>query len=245
MKRHFLSPTNDIVFKKIFWSEERKHLLISFLNSVIKFEWEEKIKSLTILDPYQVPKIKDLKETILDIKAVNEKWEEFIVEMQVQNKWDFTKRSLFYTAKAYSDQLKKWTDYEQLKPIYFVGVMWYILFPDPRDEWQYLSKHIIKNAETNTHEIKDFSLHFLELPKFNKKLDELDWIIDQRAYFFKNTDQDIEVPESFDELLLEAFEVVDEHNFTKREMNVIDLFFYLNHSCKATVGNTLLRTYQN
>ena len=80
MKR-FLSPINDLVFKKVFWDEKKPHILISFLNAVLKYEWKDKIKEIKILNPYQVPKLPESKLTILDIRAKNEKDEEFIVEM--------------------------------------------------------------------------------------------------------------------------------------------------------------------
>ena len=78
----FADPKNDVAFKKIFGDEKHKEVLISFLNSVLDFKDEKKIKSVTILNPYQAPKIEELKETILDIRAKNRNGESFIVEMQ-------------------------------------------------------------------------------------------------------------------------------------------------------------------
>jgi len=65
----FLDPTNDLVFKKIFGNEKKPEILISFLNSCLGFLGDKKIKSVEITNPYQIPDIKELKETILDIKA--------------------------------------------------------------------------------------------------------------------------------------------------------------------------------
>jgi predicted transposase/invertase (TIGR01784 family) len=72
------------------------------------------------LNPYQVPKLPELKLTILDIRAKNEKDEEFIIEMQAEEHEDFRKRSLFYSSKAYSEQIKKGEDYDKLKPVIFI-----------------------------------------------------------------------------------------------------------------------------
>ena len=57
----FADPKNDIAFKRIFGDEKHTEVLISFLNSVLDFKGKRKIKEVKIVNPYQVPKIKDLK----------------------------------------------------------------------------------------------------------------------------------------------------------------------------------------
>ena len=63
----FADPKNDLAFKKIFGDKNKREILISFLNSVL--ELPSPIKSLSIASPYQVPRIKDLKDTYL--KGIN------------------------------------------------------------------------------------------------------------------------------------------------------------------------------
>jgi len=65
----FADPKNDLAFKKIFGDERHKNILISFLNSVLEFHDGFAIVDVTLANPYQIPKIPELKETILDIKA--------------------------------------------------------------------------------------------------------------------------------------------------------------------------------
>ena len=54
----FADPTNDMAFKKIFGDENKTEVLISFLNSILDFQDTKIIKSVTIANPYQVPKIR-------------------------------------------------------------------------------------------------------------------------------------------------------------------------------------------
>jgi hypothetical protein len=80
----FVDPKNDVAFRKIFGDENKKEILISFLNNVLEFAGTDKeIIDITIKNPYQVPKLKELKETILDIKAVDKRNIHYIIEMQV------------------------------------------------------------------------------------------------------------------------------------------------------------------
>ncbi|OQX26495.1 MAG: hypothetical protein BWK80_10160 [Desulfobacteraceae bacterium IS3] len=66
----FSDVRTDYAFKKVFGSEESKEILISFLNAVIDFADDAEITDLTIVDPYQIPLIKGMKDTYVDVKAV-------------------------------------------------------------------------------------------------------------------------------------------------------------------------------
>jgi hypothetical protein len=82
----FVDPKNDVAFRKIFGDENKKEILISFLNNILEFSGTDKeIMDITIKNPYQVPKLKELKETILDIKAIDKRNIHYIIEMQM--KW--------------------------------------------------------------------------------------------------------------------------------------------------------------
>ena len=114
----FADPKNDLAFKKIFGNEQHKEILISFLNAVLDFKKGYTIVDVALANPYQVPRIPELKETILDIKATNKNGETFIVEMQKKDVGDFTKRSLYYTSKAYVNQIDVAEKYLELKKVY-------------------------------------------------------------------------------------------------------------------------------
>jgi hypothetical protein len=60
----FVDVKNDIAFRKIFGNENRKETLVSFLNAVLGFHGDQRIKEVTILNPYQLPKLKGGKVTI-------------------------------------------------------------------------------------------------------------------------------------------------------------------------------------
>ena len=68
----FLDVKTDYAFKKVFGSEESTDLLMSFLNSIIYSNAPFKIKDLTIVDPYNIPMLKGMKDSFVDVKAVLE-----------------------------------------------------------------------------------------------------------------------------------------------------------------------------
>ena len=213
----FVDPKNDIAFKKIFGDSGKTEILISFLNAVL--ELPSPIASLTIASPYQIPRIQDLKETSLDVKAVDENGREFIVEMQVEGNELFGKRALYYLAKSYIGQIRKAEDYKKLKPAYFVGILNFNMF----DGDAYLSRHIFINQESGRQDLKDFEFNFIELKKFHKTDDELDNIVDKWIYFLKNAENLDVIPSKITEVeLLEAFDTANQMKWSKEELDVYD-----------------------
>ena len=217
----FADPKNDLAFKKIFANEKHKEILISFLNAVLDFKGDKEIQDVELKNPYQLPDIKELKETILDIKAKNKKGEEFIVEMQKKNLGDFVKRSLYYTSKAYVQQLSNNTikDYSKLKKVYYIAIVNFNIFENK----DYISRHLIINQETTKQDLKDFEFTFIELPKFKKELDELETITDKWIYFIKNASNLTMIPKEMNEKeIKEAFEIAKQTVWNKEELELYD-----------------------
>ena len=216
----FANIKNDIAFKKVFGSENHKNILISFLNAVLDFKNEKEIIEVEILNPYQVPKIEELKETILDIRAKNKNKESFIVEMQKKNLGDFAKRSLYYTSKAYVSQLDKGYKYDKLKKVYFIGILDFKMFSNK----DYISRHLILNTETMKQELKDFEFNFIELPKFKKRLNELKTTLDKWIYFIKEAENFEMIPKEYENIeeFKTAFEKAKIYNWDKEELEVYD-----------------------
>jgi predicted transposase/invertase (TIGR01784 family) len=218
----FVDPKNDVAFRKIFGDENKKEILISFLNNILEFNGTDKeIIDITIKNPYQVPKLKELKETILDIKAVDKRNIHYIIEMQVFHTTAFEKKVLFYVSKSYYQQLKRAEDYPKLNQVIFLGFLNFKLFNENPD---YATRHLILDEKTNEHHFQDFELNFVELPKFTKSLEELKDIKDKWIYFVKNAGTMKMIPRELQEPkeLQEAFEVAKQMKWSKEELEAYD-----------------------
>lgn len=215
----FVDIKNDIAFRKIFGNENRKEVLISFLNAVLLLENNKKIINVDILTPYQLPSLKGGKVTIVDVKAKDQNDKSYIVEMQVAEVDGFDKRVLYYASKSYSAQIERGDLYERLNPTFFIGILDFNITQNS----DYISRHKIIDVQTGENLISDIEFNFIELPKFNKNVSELNSIIDQWVYFIKNS-EDLEViPENInDEGLKFAYEDADKHNWTKAELEAYD-----------------------
>ncbi len=218
----FVDPKNDVAFRKIFGDENKKEILISFLNNILEFAGTNKeIVDITIKNPYQVPKLKELKETILDIKAVDKRNIHYIIEMQVFHTTAFEKKVLYYVSKAYYQQLNKAEQYPKLNQVIFLGFLNFDLFKTNAD---YATRHLILDEKTNEHHFQDFELNFVELPKFTKSLGELEDIKDKWIYFVKNAGTMTMIPHQLEEPkeLREAFEVANQMSWSKEELEAYD-----------------------
>ena len=113
----FLDVKTDFAFKKVFGSEGSKDILRSFLNSLVLFSEGEVIEDLIIVDPYQIPLIKGMKDTYVDVKAKLSSGTTVIIEMQILNVQGMEQRILYNAAKAYSTQLVQGERYHLLNPV--------------------------------------------------------------------------------------------------------------------------------
>ena len=214
----FVDPRNDLAFKKIFGNENKKGILISFLNAVLDFQGEQTIVDVKLKNPYQLPDIGVLKETILDIKATNQRGETFIVEMQKKHSSEFHKRSLYYTAKAYVSQLDTGIDYSQLNKVYYIALVNFNIFASTH----YISRHLIVNQETMTQDLTDFEFSFIELKKFKLELKDCKSIIDKWIYFINNAVDLNMIPSEFVsvEEIKQAFAIANQVSWNKEELEV-------------------------
>ncbi|PIF04335.1 MAG: transposase [Arcobacter sp.] len=212
---NFLDVKTDYAFKKVFGSDTSKDILISFLNALIYDNRKNKIKDLEIVDPYNIPMIKGVKDTFVDVKALLDDDTKVIIEMQVLNHTGFEKRVLYNAAKNYSIQLNKSEDYHLLNPVIALSIVDFTMFKD--------TKEIITNFKLIEKEQlieynDDIELIFVELPKFKKELEQLENIKDQWIYFIKNAGSLEYIPQTLNPNIKEALDTVNEANLTKEEL---------------------------
>jgi predicted transposase/invertase (TIGR01784 family) len=217
----FINPKTDFAFKKIFGSEQSHDILISFLNGIL-YNSEAIITDLEILNPYQAPRIRGVKDTYLDVKAELVTGQQVIIEMQVLNLEGFEKRILYNAAKAYSIQLGQGEKYTTLNPVIALTITDFEMF-DELDT--VISRFVLKEKEFLVdYPICDLELVFVELPKFRLTLDELTSLTDKWMYFLQHTRELTEIPETMGAVgeIRQAFEVANQANLSRDELDELD-----------------------
>ncbi|MBE9060737.1 Rpn family recombination-promoting nuclease/putative transposase [cf. Phormidesmis sp. LEGE 11477] len=216
----FINPKTDFAFKKIFGSPQSKDILISFLNAIL-YDSNPTIQDLDILDPYQAPRIEGIKNSFLDIKALLADSRTVIIEMQVLNVLGFEKRVLYNAAKSYSTQLKTGEDYTLLNLVIALTITDFEMF-EHLDK--VISRYRLIEKDALTEYSDDIELIFVELPKFNKSLDELEDLTDKWLYFLQSADELETVPSSLDQVsaIRDAFEVARQSKLSPEELEIFE-----------------------
>lgn len=229
----FLDPKNDLAFKRIFGTEKNKDILMHFLNDIFA-RTTNPIETVTFLATFQIPETVGQRVSSVDVLCQDQNGERFIVEMQVLREPGFEKRAQYYAAKAYIDQRTKNSDYKDLKAVIFLGITDFILFPEKED---YLSHHVILDKKTYTHDLKDFSYSFIELPKFTVEKENLKTLVQKWCYFLKNapetTQQDIKEIVGSDLIIKRAYEELSQNGWSSADIYAYDSVDKKNWSNKA------------
>ena len=154
-----MSPRNDFAFRLLFGDPNNSDILLDLLNAILP----DHFQSVVCTDPHLlIPDTK--KECILDIKALSDSGVYIDIEMQVLDLKSMEKRSLFYWAKMYLDQLNRGHSYHELKRTIVINILDYMLMPVE-------DLHTCFQAYDKTHDIlmsDVFEIHFLELPKVHR-----------------------------------------------------------------------------
>ena len=164
----YLDPKVDFLFKKIFG--ENKELVISFLNSLLPLEVDQEIIKIEYLSPEQVPNTVLGKNSIVDVRCIDNSGRAFIVEMQSEWSNVFRKRLLINGSKAVVRQMDKKSrkekvkTYQELKPVYVLAIV-NATFSKGKDWYHHLQIMDSKNPDVILEGL-DFVL--VELPNFTR-----------------------------------------------------------------------------
>ena len=94
------------------------------MNALLPFESpEEEIRSVEYLNPELVPMNPLRKDSIVDVRCVDGRGRQFLVEMQMMWTPEYKQRVLFNASKAYVSQLDKSRPYELLQPVYSLNLV--------------------------------------------------------------------------------------------------------------------------
>ncbi|MEQ9367858.1 MAG: Rpn family recombination-promoting nuclease/putative transposase [Coleofasciculus chthonoplastes F3-SA18-01] len=212
----FISPKTDFAFKKIFGSNRSQKILVSFLNAIV-YEGKNTIKSLEIIDPYNPGSTSTLKDTYLDVRAVLDNGSTVIIEMQVLNVEAFEKRVIYNIAKAYANQLDMGEQYTRLRPFIALSIADFLLF---KNSSQMINRFRLKEEKQLFNYRDELTLIFIELPKFNKELSELETLSDKWIYFLKAAPSLEMIPESLGAVpeIEEALTIASRANLSNQEL---------------------------
>jgi len=198
----YINPFTDYGFKKLFGEEPNKDLLLDFLNVLLKEEQGE-IKSLTYLKNEHLGTGELDRKAIFDLYCENERGEKFIVELQKTKQNFFKDRTVYYSTFPIREQAKRADWNYELQAVYTIAILDFVFDEDKNDLNKF--RYDIKLTDTETKEVFYDKLTFiyLEMPKFNKTVEELDTRFDKWLYVIRNLNRLDKVPDKLRERVFE------------------------------------------
>ena len=213
-KEKYINPFTDFGFKKLFGTEMNKDLLMDFLNELL--HGEGKITELHYLNAEQLGRSEADRNAVFDIHCKTETGETFIVEMQKAYQKYFKDRSVYYASAPIRDQGVKGKWDFQLKAVYTVSVLNFVF--NEEDPNYYHSEVKLMDTIKKTVFYDKLTFIYLEMPKFNKTLDELETRFEKWLYVLKHLNELQELPQKLQERIFKKiFKVAEIAKMTPAE----------------------------
>lgn len=198
VRERYIDPYTDFGFKKLFGTELNKDLLISFLNALFN-DTKREIKDVQYLNAEQLGDGYGDRRAVFDVYCVTEEGNRFIVEMQKAEQEYFKDRSLYYATAPIREQASKGKWDYHLDGVYTIGVLNFV-FPEgeyPADSYVHEVK--LKDTQDNHVFYDKLTFVYLEMPKFNKREDELETMFDKWMFALRNLSRLLERPQALQE----------------------------------------------
>lgn len=207
-KEKYIHPLTDFGFKKLFGEEPNKDLLIDFLNQMLP--QKHQIKTLEYSKNEHLGASPIDSKAIFDLFCTNEKGEQFVVELQLNKDVSFRDRSIYYSTFAIQEQSKRDDWNFKLNAVYTIGILDFIFEKSENEANNYLHEaQLIK--ENGKVFYNKLTYIYIELPKFNKTIDELETRFEKWLFVFQHLaslqKRPVELQESVFEKLFKAAEI--------------------------------------
>ena len=198
----YINPFTDYGFKKLFGEEMNKDLLVDFLNELLKKE-QGRIVELTYLKTEQLGSTAVDRKAIFDLYCINERGERFIVELQKSKQNFFKDRSIYYSTFPIREQARRaeW-DYK-LEPVYTIAILDFVFDEDKKKKSKYRYDVKLTDIEDNKVFYDKLTFIYLEMPKFNKTVDQLSNRFEKWLYIIKNLNKLDQIPSKLREKVFE------------------------------------------
>lgn len=218
LQEQYVHIFTDFGFKRLFGEEPNKDLVLDFFNELLR-EQEGEIKEVTFLKNEHQWAADNDRRAIIDLYCENIRGEKFIVELQ-KSKHDFFKNVAGYYPTFPILKQSDWQyRFREIKAVYTVAILDFIFKEDKAEYDKYRYDVIPTDIDTLSFFHKKLNFIYLEMPKFNKGIDELASRFDKWLYILKNLNQPDNIPDQLrDQNFERLFEVADLDRFSREEM---------------------------
>lgn len=194
-KEKYINPFTDYGFKRLFGEELNKNLLLDFLNELLKEE-QGTITSLQYMKNEHLGSTELHRKAVFDLYCINERGEKFIVELQKTKQKFFKDRTVYYATFPIREQAIVGSEWDfELQRVYTIAILDFIFDEDKNESDKFRYDVKLMDIDSQTIFYDKLTFIYLEMPKFNKQLDELETQFEKWLYVIKNLHKMEQIPE--------------------------------------------------
>ena len=187
MNKKPFNALNDCFVRYFFTDKGGEKVLLDFINAVMISADMKTFKAVEILNPFNLKKNYNDKETIVDVKCITKNGTVVIIEVQLSGNSRFPERILYYWSANYSKLLKKGEEYEDLTPVISINLLNFNLNKNDKNVHSCYMIYDTKNARLLTDHLQ---IHIIELKKFKFKDNDLKKDLNYWLGFFTTKDME-------------------------------------------------------
>ena len=173
--KKFLSPRNDVVFKRLFGDERNTDILTAFLKSALTLPADD-YEEVTLVDPHLRRESLDDKLGILDVKVKTRSGKIIDIEIQVSNLPQLRERIVFYLARMITEQIGEGDSYKTIQRSISILIADHVLISENQ---HYHNCYTLYDPHTDSEFTNLLEVNTLELPKLPENADGTvlwDWL---------------------------------------------------------------------
>lgn len=185
VKRQNIKPKNDVIFKNLFSKNGNEDMIAEIIEEELKIE----VLDIEIEKEVELSKMHiNEKYGKLDLKVIVNKSIMVLIEMQMTDNCNMSKRALFYAGKILGSSLKSKERYDKIKDMYFISILNYNML----ETEEYSTDTVIVDSKYRKHIIiEGIKFYFIELPKFRKQVKEPKTKLEQWLAFIDYEDMEM------------------------------------------------------
>ena len=163
-----INRMNDYFIRYLLASEGNEDIVENIVNSVLEDLGFEEVHNLHIINPHNLPENINLKESVLDVKAITKSNKKIIIEIQLSGNIYFLKRIYYYISRNIVSEVDEKEPYDIISEVISINFVNFNM--DFNDEGKPHRCFKLIDIENPNVVLDMVQMHILEVPRFKNIL---------------------------------------------------------------------------
>ena len=163
-----INRMNDYFVRYLLGSVGNEDILENIVNAVLEDLGFETVHNLKIINPHNLPENINLKESVLDVKALTTDKRKVIIEIQLSGNIDFLKRIYYYISKNIVSEVEEKEPYDIISEVISINFVDFNM--DFNDKGKPHRCFKLIDTENPDIVLDMVQMHIVEVPRFKKVL---------------------------------------------------------------------------